>query len=272
MDNNKLRELYNPEGSELRRQQYRMLDMLSVLDKICKKYNLPYWLEGGTLLGAFRHGGFIPWDDDLDVQMLRSDYKKLMKVIKQELPTDIVLQTYQTDKGFNRQMARLRDLNSHLVIANPYDHYEYDYQGIFIDIFPMENIGIQKLSLFSCFLVRKIILPLNKKIPTDSYGFKKKMFRFIFYVECLIYSIFRLIDFGSKRNTLSYTYGTEYGFKCKYDDIFPLSEVTFENRIFPAPRHTEQILKMYYGENYMEIPSKEKRNVHSVKVIFYSSK
>ncbi|EYE54801.1 LicD family protein, partial [Bacteroides fragilis] len=106
---------YNKEGSDLRKLQYRMLELLEVLDKICKKHNLPYWLEGGTLLGAVRHGGFIPWDDDLDVQMLRSDYKKLLKILPKELPGNIALQTFKTDKGYYRYVAKLRDLNSKLI-------------------------------------------------------------------------------------------------------------------------------------------------------------
>ena len=59
-----LRAKYNPEGSELRRLQMRMLDILIVVDEICRRHDIPYWIEGGTLLGAVRHGGFIPWDDD----------------------------------------------------------------------------------------------------------------------------------------------------------------------------------------------------------------
>ena len=66
-----LRARFNPEGSPLRRQQMVMLEMVTVLDNICKKHDIPYFLYGGTLLGAFRHNGFIPWDDDLDVAMMR---------------------------------------------------------------------------------------------------------------------------------------------------------------------------------------------------------
>ena len=84
--NEELRKRFNPEGSMLRRQQMRMLEILLEVDRICKKHDIPYWLSSGTLIGAMRHDGFIPWDDDLDIEMLRSDYLRLMEVLPKELP------------------------------------------------------------------------------------------------------------------------------------------------------------------------------------------
>lgn len=77
-----LRAKFNPDGSNLRKMQLRMLDMLKYIDKICREHNIKYWLSSGTCLGAVRHGGFIPWDDDCDIELLRKDYKKLIKIRK----------------------------------------------------------------------------------------------------------------------------------------------------------------------------------------------
>ena len=95
-----LKARFNPEGSPLRRQQMVMLEMVKEVDRICRKYDIPYFLYGGTLLGAIRHNGFIPWDDDLDVGLLRKDYQRLMKILPDELPEHMVLQTNDTDPNY----------------------------------------------------------------------------------------------------------------------------------------------------------------------------
>ena len=81
---------YNGEGTPLRMAQLRMLAILVEVDKICRKHNITYWLDYGTLLGAVRHKGFIPWDDDVDICVMRKDYDKLRKYLQQELPEQFV--------------------------------------------------------------------------------------------------------------------------------------------------------------------------------------
>ena len=90
---------YNPEGSILRKQQMVMLHILENVAKICDDNNIDYWLSSGTLLGAYRHGGFIPWDDDLDIMILRKDLKRFREVMIKSLPADMVLQDHSTDSG-----------------------------------------------------------------------------------------------------------------------------------------------------------------------------
>ena len=86
-----------------------MLKLLRELDRICTKYDIPYWLDGGTLLGAIRHGGFIPWDDDIDVAMLRNDYYRFLEVAKTELRDDIYLQKRETQSDNPMYYAKIRE-------------------------------------------------------------------------------------------------------------------------------------------------------------------
>ncbi|WP_431605313.1 LicD family protein, partial [Duncaniella dubosii] len=87
-----LRSRFNPDGSPLRRHQLLMLDMLKKINRICVENNIKYWLSSGTCIGALRHGGFIPWDDDVDLEMLEEDFKKLRRVMRCYNGDDLVWQ------------------------------------------------------------------------------------------------------------------------------------------------------------------------------------
>lgn len=113
-----LREKCNPDGSELRKAQLRMTEMLVFIDKVCTKYNLRYWMDGGTLLGAARHEGFIPWDDDADVCMPIEDFLKFKEILKEEhLSDEFVLQSIENDKKYLRSenWGVLRDVKSEYI-------------------------------------------------------------------------------------------------------------------------------------------------------------
>lgn len=113
------------------------LDLLFKFDSVCKKYGLKYFLIGGTLLGAIRHNGFVPWDDDIDVGMLREDYEKLLQIPQNEFPEPYFLQTPYTDEGYYFSFVKLRNSNTS-AISSAF-RYERFNQGLFIDIFPLDN-------------------------------------------------------------------------------------------------------------------------------------
>ena len=134
--NSILRSKYNYDGSLLRKAQMRMLEMLIFLDDICKKNDISYFIAFGTLLGAVRHGGFIPWDDDMDVYINDRDMKKLRKIINSGNYPYIV-QDHTVDKGFVRYYNVLRDLKSEYV-KDEFQHNQRKYRGVQIDFFPYE--------------------------------------------------------------------------------------------------------------------------------------
>ena len=129
---------YNPEGSTLRKAQLRMLEILKVFDSICAKHGIEYTLDGGTLLGAVRHEGFIPWDDDLDINVMRDDFFKLRKILPNELPDNLVYQDYTTEPYFPTPLAKIRDKHSY-VYEEPCTE-RFKEKGIFIDIIPIEEV------------------------------------------------------------------------------------------------------------------------------------
>ena len=127
---------YNGEGTALRKAQIREVEILIEIDRICRKHDIKYWINFGTLLGAVRHKGFIPWDDDLDICMLSKDYKKFLEIASDELPEWLFIQNKSTDPSYRRSICKVRDLNSFFV--EQYDDFSAPYKkGIFIDIFEM---------------------------------------------------------------------------------------------------------------------------------------
>lgn len=130
---------YNPEGSILRRAQYRMLEMLSFIDDVCVKNNIKYWIDSGTLLGARRHGGFIPWDDDVDICMPREDYVKFKDIMLHNNPSDeFVLQCHQTDNHYFATWDTLRDLKTEMS-GNGKRLENFKFRGLQIDIFLIDD-------------------------------------------------------------------------------------------------------------------------------------
>lgn len=116
------------------------LDLLAQVQNICKKHDIDYFAADGTLLGAIRHGGFIPWDDDIDVMMSRENYIKFCKFAKKELKAPYFLQTEETDPTSILGLAKIRNSDTTMILkAHEYRNFKFN-QGCFIDIFPLDNI------------------------------------------------------------------------------------------------------------------------------------
>lgn len=242
-----LRARFNPEGSQLRRHQMVMLEMVKELDRICKKHDIPYFLYWGTLLGAIRHDGFIPWDDDLDVAVMRKDYKKLMKVLPNELPEQLVLQTNDTDHNYFSFMAKLRYKKS-VLHEEPFAD-SYKERGIFIDIFPMDKLlpWTHKLRLQS----------LAYNLYRAGNGSERAMCKIrvlTWFNRHVSFPILRCISRLSGTECLMCDYGMPFHKVHKMDDIFPLVTHTFEGMETFVPCNSHAVLQSLYGD-YMQLPA-----------------
>lgn len=257
----KLRNRFNPDGSLLRQHQLRMLEMLKYIDGVCRKHDIKYWLCSGTLLGAVRHGGFIPWDDDVDIEMLRKDYVKLIKVLKYEKDSRYIVQTYKNDICYVSPYAKLRDKHS---VIDEKGNRDYKYRGCFIDLFPMEY-NTRNGQIFTSFLQEKILYPLaqNTLVPKWAKVIYLPILKFI--MINLIYSCCRFCNnlFVSKEE-VCHTYGVGFLKRRKVKNIFPLKRILFENVSLPVPGNFNAYLQDIYGKNYMEIPSEGKRITHNL--------
>lgn len=260
----------------------KMVDIQNVLigylfevDRICRKHNIKYFLGGGTLLGAVRHGGFIPWDDDADIMMLRDDYDRFLEIAQSELPEGLTLQTSKTDKYCHYPFAKIRIDNTMFATKFSKTHENMN-NGMAFDIFAHDNtanssIG-QKLHLQFTLLFRSMIFnkwnkrKINNKKPFQS--FIANILKVIFPIrltEWLQYRTFKL--FKHKKNA-KYLYDGMG--RNVYHGAFPkyyLDEVIYINihgHDFPIPKEYDKYLTYLYGD-YRKLPPASKRQTsHSI--------
>lgn len=263
---NTLKERFNPEGSTLRKAQIRMTNLLEYFDNFCKENNLEYWLDFGTLLGAARHEGFIPWDDDVDVMMPIKDFKRLKKLmIGAQFNKDIVLQCHETDSGYYENWAVLRDLKSEY-IQDSNIHNRRSYRGVQIDIFPCTNHFLSPLLKFCRHYQNRLI---NKPLSEDGNTSRTPLLvRFFFNVfHFIIIPLCNMIGHPFTHDYVRFYYGIPFESSRNLKNIYPLSKIVFENRVFNAPANTSAYLTDLYGD-WKKIPDIDHIRTHNVQIRF----
>lgn len=250
-----LKEEYNPEGSLLRKAQCRMFDMLCYLANVLNTLDVQWHLSAGTALGAYRHKGFIPWDDDLDVAINEKDINKVKKYLIEHPHDQYKLQCHETDKHFYKHWMVLRDTKSEYIVESA-GHKILKYRGLQIDIFSERTGVIPKLFNFTMKLSKRNNYRYaghRKFIPIMIYNFQK----------FILHPLFNLLSnlFVNKKD-VTYCYGIEFFDPCPQDAVVPFSNIEFEGRMFPCPNNMDVYLKSKFGDKYMDLPPKESRFQH----------
>ena len=256
-------------SNQIKNLQKIELDMLKELDKVCRKHNISYFLDSGSLLGTIRHGGFIPWDDDIDIVMLREDYNRFINECKNEFKKPLFLQNAYTDKNYLRGHSQLRNSDTTAIIPSEKEIVDFN-QGIFIDIFPLDSSSKFKTLEY----IRNRRLKLKMKIMNIKYDnyvpsnkFKKiirKLLKKMLFKKNIIKDFKKYekissnILFKSNRvDKISY-YDTIKKYKYFDKNLFKNKiEKKFENIKIFIPKDYDTILTKYYGENYMKPIKKE---------------
>lgn len=253
------------EEKTLRKAQLIMLEMLVEFDAICKKHNLQYWLDSGTLLGAVRHQGFIPWDDDIDLSMPVEDYNRFIEIAEDELSEDIFFQTKVIDKAFKFDYMKLRSNKASIVEFHEKDREIEYHQGVFVDIFPMltvENTNENRKLYEDTFEEIRACSSISLHTPNGVDNPIKR--------EALVNSLDKMHQGWEKDNTKVIYSGKMPDIATWFDikGIFPLKTMKFEGVSFPVPNNPHHYLSENYAFNYMELPPEDKRAIHAWKIEF----
>lgn len=251
----KLKERFNPEGSDLRLLQLRLLKILKYIDSICSKHNIPYWLSSGTCLGAIRHGGFIPWDDDVDIEMLEKDYKRFEAIVGLKPDNGFVLQNSKNEPFYHFSYSKMRDLGEPVYEKNSIDE-NYIYKGAFVDIFTLSPSRSKKTHQIAALLNLKLYHVIN-----DKSKLKKWKYLLISSVIKTSYPFLKIIDSAFEKKVMRHSLGSWFFKSRLYSHLFPLQDFKFEDTSFPVPHNYDGYLKRIYGD-YNKLPNLDNIKQH----------
>lgn len=263
------------DNETLRKLQMTELELLKVVDNLCRKNKINYSLDGGTLLGAVRHKGFIPWDDDADVMMSRKEYDRFFEVCKTQLNLEqYFLQEFRTDEQYRWGYSKLRK-NGTVFLREGQEHIKC-HTGVCIDIFVFDNVPIgylnQRLSLLKCFLIRKGLYSVVGKKSSEKLFLRFYYFLMSFFPrEFWVKKLNKLIQNNNSKPAQLMSHLTypnppkvRYGLSKHYFDEY--IEMEFEKCTFMVIKNYDKYLTELFGD-YMKLPSKDKQKTHPVSKI-----
>lgn len=252
-------------NNSVKKVQTKILDIMKYIDILCRKNSITYFIMGGTALGAVRHGGFIPWDDDLDIFMTPGEYAKFKRVFEKENHPDFVLQEWKTTPNY-LEYAKVR-MNGTTFIEEHFMDRKEMHHGIYVDIMILhkvpENLLIQKLVYLESKYVTLYGLSQRKWVPkTKAQGIVLKSLRFLPCKMMTKIAYWHIYHYDNREQDFKYCYWiTPAKFRNGlFDKNFfedPM-DVPFEDTVLLGSRKIREYLAYRYGD-YMKLPSEEQR-------------
>lgn len=258
---------------EVRQTQMAILDEIV---KVCEKNNLRYYLAFGSLLGAVRHNGYIPWDDDIDIALERDDYEKLLCILKDKNAgnQDWLSVIDDTDKNYFYPFSKAVDNRTEVKMDRHHGNH-----GVWVDLFPIDGLPSSewgtKIFIVLCGLLRVICLAMSTKFSSHTLSFGTLLYKRFFNALATIIGkkrVCRIVDkvfshYQMKNSKKVAILFTGYMFKVVFDkeELLSLAKYKFENREYAGFANYDLYLKQLYGD-YMTLPPEEKRITHAFDV------
>ena len=241
------------------------LDIMKELERVCNENGLSFCLAYGSCLGAVRHKGFIPWDDDIDVYMSIEDFQKLNQ-LKDSFKDGYFLQNAQTDKEYGLMISRVRNSGTTLIEAEE-SHRDINH-GVFVDIYPLFNVPTGRLGQKRVKFNSMIYRLMRYNVPPRNRGKLMRIGSSVllkltpkFIKKMLMKHTYKVLLKTKETGLISTLYGDESGTFYPKSWIFPFKNVDFEATRAPIPNDWDAYLKFTYGD-YMQLPPPEKQSVH----------
>ena len=261
---------------ELKCVQALQLHLLVEVDRICRRHAVNYCLLFGTLLGQQRHGGFIPWDDDIDIGMTRENYNRFLKIAPKELGANYFLEHSLSENGCPYLFAKIKRNNT--IYMEWCNRNSKTHHGVYIDIFPYDNLpdddATRNKFHNKCLFINRVFryrTTADRDVGPQK-GLKwiigAVLRRILHYLACLMpisfYVNWANKEFSKYNNMdTKYIACLSYGSKLTFERkiMLPVKQILFENQQHYIPNDVDKFLKILYG-NYMELPPIEKRIGH----------
>lgn len=241
------------------------LTILDTVDNICRKHGLKYSIAYGTMLGAIRHGGFIPWDDDVDIIMPREDYKKFLMVWKQLHPKGYILQNKYTNWDFTQNFTKIRKDKTTFLQADWEKSVSY-HVGIFIDVFPGDRVAPGKITRKFQLMASAINLLISRGHTSNSSSLQKIVENLVLLMPKVVKKYLykkteKYIQKWNKHREQDFFYPStmEWAYRhYPYNMFDEMKDVNFAGHRVMCVKDTDKILTIDYGD-YMKLPPVEER-------------
>lgn len=248
------------------------LQILCYVDRVCRENNIKYALAGGTLLGAVRHKGFIPWDDDIDIIMPRPDYEKFLKIMDNTNSNNFKCLHYgENFPNYFYRFAKVVDLSTSLREA---EYIQNPDLGVFVDVFPVDGIDINKAEKIlnkSRKYSTLLMFSANKKYTKSPHGFLRSILKFFVFCHSKLFGwkfwLKKHENYVKNFKFEDYEFSMPYAGANGKRDVLEkhyfneIIELEFESHKFCAFKEYDKYLTHVYG-NYMQLPPKEKQVTH----------